>query len=216
MASVHDWSPKKLGKYQKRAEEAVQESASIPDFGYSGDVDLGKTWAITFSKNRDSNLMEESNYDSIKEDLEKRFPDDVSDEHFSHLAVGWVDHLLVRMLDKRGDVTKAGAAALEWKERLDGYPVADEEDLSRRELEATLDNIKFEGSLDEETAQKVYDWLSKHNPGALESQDMKGGDPSDKEIDEALKGLGLKELEEDEEPPPPMPYVDPPEQMQLW
>lgn len=202
--------------YQKLAEEAVKETAGLKDFSYSGEVDLGGTWAITFSVNRDSGILEQSNYATIKGDLEKRFPKDVSDERFNHWAVGWVDHLLVRMLDKQGKVTKAGIASLEWQERLESYPVVDEEDYSRMELEATFENIKFEGGLDEDTAQKVYDWLSEHESRELESSDDKGAYPSKEAIERALKGLGLMELEEDEEPPPPMRYVDPPEQMQFW
>lgn len=208
-----------MSDYQKLAEEAVKETAELKDFGYHGEVDLGKTWAITFSMNRDSGLLEQSNYKTIKDDLEKRFPKDVSDERFNHWAVGWIDHLLVRMLDKRGKVTKAGVAALEWQDKLEDYPVADEEDYSRLELEETLDNIKFEGGLDDDAAQKVYDWLSEHESRELESSDDQGGYPSKEAIERALKGLGLMELEEDgedEEPPPPPRYVDPPEQMRLW
>lgn len=202
--------------YQKLAEEAVKEAAQLTDFRYRGEVDLGRTWAITFSVNRNSDLLGQSNYKTIKEDLEERFPRDVSDEHFSHWVVGWVDHLLVRMLDKKGKVTKAGIAALEWRDRLERYPVADDEDYSDREFEATLENIKFEGSLDDETAQAVYDWFRENDQMALESVDNQGGYPSKKKIDTALKALGLMELEEDEEAPPPMRYVDPPEQLKFW
>lgn len=201
--------------YQKEAEQAVKEASQLSDFHYRGDKDLGRTWALTFSKSPGSGLAEESNYAAIKEDLEKRFPKDVSDERFSHFAVGWLDQLLVRMLDKNGKVTKAGIAALEWKDRLESYPVADDEDYSRREFEATIDNIKFEGSLDEPTAQAVYDWLSENDQMALENVDDKGGYPSEKNIDTALRALGLVEPEE-EEGPPPMVYVDPPEQLRFW
>jgi len=209
----------KTTDYQSEAEQAVKESAKLRasrDFSYHGEVDLGQTRAMTFSQNRDSGIREQSNYAAVKEDLEKRFPNDVSDERFNHFAVGWVDHLLVRMLDKKGKVTKAGIAALEWKDRLDDYPIADEEDLSRRELEATLDNIRHEGGLDEDTAQKVYDWLSEHEPRALENRDDKGGYPSDEQIETALKGLGLMEPEEGEESSPSLRYVDPPEQLRFW
>jgi hypothetical protein len=207
--------PQTKEDYQKEAEQAVKEAAQLTDFSYHGDKDLGRTWAITFSKSRDSGLLEQSNYDSVKGDLEKRFPKDVSDERFSHFAVGWLDQLLVRMLDRNGKVTKAGIAALEWKDRLEDYPAADEEDYSRRELEATIDNIKFEGGLDETTAQAVYDWFFENDQMAIESSDGRGGYPSREEIDKALKALGLMELEEGEEKPPPV-YVDPPEQQRLW
>jgi hypothetical protein len=206
--------------FQELAEKAVKESAELTDFAYTGDVDLGKTWAMTFSKSRDSNLMEVSNYESIKKDLEKRFPKDVSDERFSHWAVGWIDHLLVRMLDKRGKITKAGVAALEWRERLEDYPAADESDLSDREYEATIENIKSEGGLDEQTAKDVFSWLWDNDQMALEDVDGQGGYPSRKQIDSALKALGVLESEEDEDgeelPEPPSPLYDDPQQLRFW
>lgn len=74
--------------YQKLAEEAVKETAGLRDFAYTGEVDLGRTWAITFSVNRDSDLLGQSNYQTIKDGLEKQFPKDVSDERFNNWAVG--------------------------------------------------------------------------------------------------------------------------------
>lgn len=206
----------KTTDYQAEAEEVVKETANLKDFSYRGEVDLGRTWAITFSKHRDSELLQQSNFDTVKADLEKRFPRDVRDERFDHWAVGWIDHLLVRMLDRNGKVTKAGKAVIEWKNRKEDYPVLDDEDYSRRELEATFDNIKNTGALDEETAHKVYDWLSENDQGAVENRDDQGGSPSEEQIETALKALGLMELEEGEEPPPPPRYVDPPEQLKLW
>jgi hypothetical protein len=208
-----DWSPGYSAPVQLEAEKAVKESVSTGDFYYRGEKDLGRTWAMTFSRNRDSGLLEQSNYDVIKEDLEKKFPKDVSDERFTHFAVGWIDQLLVRMLDKNGKVTKAGIAALEWKDRLERYPVASDEDYSRRQLEAALDNIASEGSLDETTAQAVYDWLEENNERALQDEDGKGGYPSREEINTALKALGV--LGADEGEPSPV-YVDPPEQLKFW
>lgn len=205
----------KTTDYQAEAEQAVKDTANLQNFSYRGEVDLGRTWAITFSKHRDSGLLQQSNFDTVKADLEKRFPKDVSDERFDHWAVGWIDHLLVRMLDKKGKVTKAGKAALEWKNREEDYPVLDEEDYSRRELEATFENIKNTGDLDESNAQQVYDWLSQHDRGAVENRDDQGGSPSEEQIETALKALGLMELEEGEELPKPR-YVDPPEQQRLW
>lgn len=212
-------------EYQAEAEASIKESRP-GDFSYEGEKDLGRTWAMTFSKNRDSRIVEQSNYDAIKGDLEKRFPNDVSDERFRHFAVGWIDWLLVRMLDKRGKVTKAGIAALDWKNRLNDYPIADDEDFTRREFEATLDNIRNEGSLDEQTAQAVYDWLSENDQNSLESVDDQGGYPSKQKIDNALRALGVlapEEGEDDdeegegrEETPEKTVYVDPPEQLRLW
>ena len=239
---IRDWAPtpRVPREYQKSAEQAVEETANIPDFAYFGDLPLGETWAFTFSRNRDSSLLEISNYETIKKDLENRFPRDVQEEHVSHWAVGWVDHLAVRMLGKNGKVTKAGIAALKWKKALEDYPAADDDDLSRREHEATLENIKYEGGLDEEIAGEVFSWLWDNNPEALEPpQEGQGGYPSQAQIEEALWGIdkptedmleerreeeeALAEEEEWERMTPEereakrrREYVDPPEQLRFW
>lgn len=226
--------PTKVKDAQTAADQAVKETANIRDFAYRGDLPLGKTWAFTFARNRDSDILDVSNYETIKEDLEKRFPKDVEEVHASHFAFGWVDHLAVKMLDKKGKVTKAGIAALEWVDKLESYPVADEEDYSRRELEATLENIEFEGGLDADTAGDVYRWLSDNEPGTVESSDDKGGYPSKEKIEEALWAIGKpteemveeKEEAEREEEESLTPeereakrrreFRDPPEQMRMF
>jgi hypothetical protein len=183
--------------YQTLAQEAVAEFRKMRDFGYSGELPLGETWALTISKSRDSGLLEQSNYDSIYEDMKKRFPRDVVSERFGHWAVGWVEQLAVHMLDKQGRVTKAGKAIIDWQQKLEDYPVADEEDYSERGFEATIENIMSEGRIDEKTASKVFSWLWENNQRAVEDRDDQGGYPSDEEIDQALIALGLKKPEEE-------------------
>jgi hypothetical protein len=65
----------------------------------------------------------------------ERFPDDVEAHTFRHWAVGWVDHLFVRIHDERGEITPAFASIMEWEERLEEYPVADDDDYSETALE---------------------------------------------------------------------------------
>lgn len=206
--------PHATAETQREAEAAVEETAETPDFAYTGDIPLGETWAMVFAKHRDSGLLDESNYDSVFDDLKSRFPADVDAFRASHWAVGWIDHVAVRMLDRRGCVTRAGVAALEWKGRLDDYPVADEEDYSRREYEATIENIKFEGGLTDKEAGEVHGWLTDNNPGAVESgAEDRGAYPSSEQIEEALVAMGLKEPEpveaEEEEPEEPPRFDDP-------
>jgi len=124
--------------YQEEAVEAVRQSdpANIPDYGYHGDLPRGETWAGTFSVNRDSDLLGQSNFEVILADLESKFPDDVMVERAGHWAVGWVDEIMVRMLDDNGCVTPAGEAALEWNDTLSDYPVADESHWSEKQYEA--------------------------------------------------------------------------------
>jgi hypothetical protein len=201
-------------RYQVLAEQAVKESSNRPNFAYFGDLELGKSWAFVIARSRDSELLEESNFATVKNDLEKQFPGDVENVHSSHWAVGWVDELAVRMLDKKGKVTPAGIAALEWQEKLDDYPVADEEDYSEREAEATIDNIMFEGNIDRPRAEEVYGWLANFNQRTLENRDDRGGYPSKEDIEEALKRLGYIKDDDTEEwgqprPASPRPPDDP-------
>ena len=210
------WDPRRADPvFQELAEQIIRESDDIPDFFYTGDLPLGKTWGMTFSRSRDSDLVEVSNFESIQKDLEERFGNDVTVERFNHWAVGWVDRVMVRMLEDNGNVTPAGIAVLEWRKQLDDYPVADEEDLSRREYEATIENIQDAASVDEEEAGRIYDWLSEYEDMELQPQDGGGAWPSDESLHQAKLALGLEEPEEGEEEPPPPPYYDP-AQMVLW
>lgn len=93
-------------------------------------------WGDLVGRHRDSDILEVSNFEVIEADLTKRFPDDVETASFGHFAVGWVEELLVRVLDKHGKITPAGKAAVDWGLKLESYPVADEDDFSRREFEA--------------------------------------------------------------------------------
>lgn len=111
-------------------EQFKKEILTIPsDFGYSGDLDLS-VWGFTYSMHRDSDTLNISNYEVILEDMQERFPDDVEVMHCNHWAFGWVDHIMVNTENQ-----EALEAIYEWSERLNDYPVADEEDFSRREYE---------------------------------------------------------------------------------
>jgi len=214
-----DWFPGK-GKPADReaAREAVANTARAlrsPDMVYSGDLPLGETWALTFGHSRDSDHLEESNWDTITKDLEEKFPDDTEVVTFRHWGVGWIEELAVRMFDGQDRVTRAGLAALEWAKKLEDYPVADDEDFSRREYEETLDNIRFEGGLSEEEAEKVHRWLWDNNQRALDPHSGGAAYPSKEDIQEALEDLGLAETEEELEPLPEPPYQDP-NQAWIW
>ena len=165
--------------HQQAAEALVNESnpRNIRDFGYHGETPIGKTWAMAFSVHRDSDILGESNWAVISADMERRFPEDVTIERMGHWAVGWVDYLLVRMLDDDGQLTEAGDAALDWKDKLDRYPVADENDYSERESEeayrSSMEEINttlnhaagdtLPDNLPEDAAEQVYELLFSSN-----------------------------------------------------
>jgi hypothetical protein len=131
--------------YDQEARELLEQSSSerhARDFAYFGETPIGETWAWAISRTRDSDLLDESNWETITADMKKRFPKDVRVEEFSHWAVGWIKRLAVRMLNRSGGVTAAGKAIIDWKRKLDDYPVADEEDYSRRDYESTMEHMK--------------------------------------------------------------------------
>ena len=106
---------------------------SYPGFAYWGEC-VG--WGEVIGQHRDSEPLERSNFDVIRKDLESRFPQDVTVESSSHWAVGWTETVLVR------PESEAWTAALEWRERLAQYPVADDEDYSRVEWEDSVETIR--------------------------------------------------------------------------
>jgi hypothetical protein len=127
--------------YLKLAHKVLSESKHIPDFACHGsdpdgeDITLGDHWGFTVSTYRDANLLAESNWEVISADMLQRFPKSVVVDHCKHWAYGWMDHLTVRMIDSRNRLTMAGIAILDWQDKLDNYPIASEDDYSRREFE---------------------------------------------------------------------------------
>ena len=108
-----------------------------------GDIPDAENWAIIYTHNRDSGLLDQSNADAIEEALE-RFtqgdnPNVVFESHW-HWAVGHVDGMSIRVY-RRGRITKAFKSYHALAQRLADYPLLDEEDYSRREYEATLGNL---------------------------------------------------------------------------
>jgi hypothetical protein len=168
-------------EYQDEAKQAVEESdpANIPDYAYFGDLDVGNTWAHTLSVHRDSDLLGQSNWEVILKDMEEKFPKDVTEERASHWAVGWIDKLMVRMLDDDGCVTPAGEAILAWKDALEDYPIADESHHSEKEfnyaLESLPDDITYAlrgdedfEDLDGDDIAKIIEYMLENESEALD------------------------------------------------
>jgi hypothetical protein len=104
------------------------------DFGYWGNEDTFVTWGFCgIDQNRDSKILDTCNFDVICEDLEIRFPEETRIEGFGHWAVGHVDRLVVKILKDEDlgiveeNITDVFKAAMQWKDNLQDYPVADEE-----------------------------------------------------------------------------------------
>jgi hypothetical protein len=88
-----------------------------------------QNWLVVIGRNRDSDHYTASNFDAALEMLggESR---SVEVHRFGHWACGWLEIILVSPQSKKA------AVARDIEERLQGYPLLDEDDASRREEEA--------------------------------------------------------------------------------
>ncbi len=193
----------RLGEFdlETGAREARGNWQKFDSFGWHDRPEDGEEWAIVYTHNRDSDLLDQSNADAIDKALapftEGDSPD-VRAEHHGHWACGWIDGYAIRVY-RNGQITEAFRAYHELAARLADYPVLDEEDHSRREYEATLENLRNEGFADcyappEEWAGEVFSWLWDHNQSAVENRDGNGGYATKAQIGEALDALGYRIL----------------------
>jgi hypothetical protein len=161
-------------------------------------ADAGQ-WAIIYTHNRDSGLLDQSNAAFIAKALlpftESDDPDVVMESHH-HWAVGHIDGFSIRVFDKSGDISEAFKTYHDLATQMDDYPILDESDYSERELEATLENIddaawrvKNEFVLPEGWTWQIYEWLSDRRSGEVENRDDQGGYPSEEALREAFAAL---------------------------
>jgi hypothetical protein len=170
-------------------------------------LDDPEHWAIIYTHNRDSGITDLSNADAI-EKLLRRFarrahPDVVFESH-DHWAVGHVDGFSIRVFTKRGRITKAFQEYHRLVQALADYPILDEEDHSRRELEASLDGIedaawrlKRDYDLPVDWVSQVHEWFDDHDQAAIANRDDQGGYPTEEQLKAAFQTLGYHKTEED-------------------
>ena len=100
--------------------------------GLSADeYDIGD-FGVLLGRNRDSGILDESNWNAALRALGGE-SEDVQVYRFGHWACGWIEILLIR------PDTAAWDIATEIESAISAYPVLDEEDLSRREVEVAED-----------------------------------------------------------------------------
>lgn len=168
------------------------------------DIPDPENWAVIYTHNRDSGLLDQSNAQQISEAMEP-FTDggdpDVVMESHDHWAVGHVDGFSVRVC-RGGQITDAFKEYHDLAERLADYPILDEEDYSRREYDATVENIadaawrvKHEYVLPEGWEGDVYSWLCDHRQRAVENRDDQGGYPEEDDLRAAFAALGYEHVD---------------------
>jgi hypothetical protein len=167
------------------------------------ELDDPDDWAILYTYNLDSGLLDLSNAEAISEALtpfsESDDPDVVFESH-SHWAVGHVDGFSVRVF-RDGEITDAFRTYHELAEQLAEYPVLDEEDYSKREHESTLENIaeaawrlKREYDLPDGWESQVFSWFWDHRQRAVENRDDRGGYPEEADLRDAFHALGYERI----------------------
>ena len=186
-------------------ENEIRDALLMPDdFGYSGELPIGETWSLgPVIRTRDSGLLGQSNADALEAALEniREFRDEYQIVHAGHWAVGWVDHLAFHAIDENREPTHIFKWLLGWWDALEEYPVANDDDYSRRQDEAVMQNIEdAAGRMQdgrpvggEGWESPVREWLEENgSPRArrsLEDPENWGMNPED--IEEALRALGL-------------------------
>ena len=180
------------------AQKAVGNWRKFESFCWFERPDDADEFAILYTHNRDSGLLDQSNAAVIANALEPFIENgDVRAEDHSHWACGWIAGFAIRVF-RNGEVTPAFAKWHELQERLDDYPILDEMDYSNREYEAAIENIgnagyrlRHEYDLPEDWPEQVYQWLS-DNGYHCENRDDQGYWPSDDELEAAVQGLGFQ------------------------
>jgi len=190
----------------RAASEAAGNWRRFECFGWhrAYDLDDADQWAIFYTHHRDSGLLDQSNAEAIVGVMEPFTDDDDPDvvfERHGHFAVGWIDGFSVRVF-KDGQITEAFKTYHDLAEKLAYYPVLDEEDYSRREREATLDNIadaawrlKRDYDLPDGWEAEVCSWLWDHRARAVENRDDRGGYPEEADLRDAFEALGFVRIE---------------------
>lgn len=145
---------------------AIQATTKPEDFGYWGSEDMFVTWGFTnIDQNRDSDILEKANFKYITEELMSIYPDDYRIENYAHWAVGNVDRLVCRVYEDDTDkkvIASSFYLAMEWLDKLEDYPVADEETYDKMIDDDNIDSIDFWNYLNPGYVDTVNnpDWAS--------------------------------------------------------
>lgn len=147
-----------LQELGQKARDAAGNHRSFEAFGWLDRPDDDEKWYIHYYQNRDSDVLERSNAESLEglfncaEDKGVILPEDWCFERHNHWAVGWVDALVIRVFGdtytenpstKTVFVTSAFELLFATMKRLEDYPVLNEDryyELEHEEFRDTLVN----------------------------------------------------------------------------
>jgi hypothetical protein len=170
-------------KLKATAENVAREVGSRwrEDLAEDWELDLDDVGIGPVGQHRDSGVLDVSNFATILEDLQS-VDDRVTEIRFGHWAVGWVEEIAVP-LDNPAVIERVSS----WVDALENYPVADEEDYSRRECEDAIETLEWAYGVSAEDAPTVFTWLFDNYSYSS------GEDYRQDAVNEALEALGLLE-----------------------
>ena len=101
------------------------------------DLDGKDSWLVVLSRHRDSGHAANSNFDAAFERIRKIDPEGEHSDTYGggHFAVGWVEAVIVKPDSPAHD------EAVKILEKLESYPLLDEDDVSRREQDEYIGNM---------------------------------------------------------------------------
>lgn len=136
---------------------------------------------VVFSKNRDSSILEKSNWDYMVDELGDL--EGVEVVRFNHWAVGWIEALIVHE-----DAEETIDTATDLINQYERYPLLNEQDYFERLNEGALDNIQSHSHVKNRSeASDVYKFLHNYEyDEELEAYDGKAPYPSTDSIEDAL------------------------------
>ena len=100
---------------EELAEKTAGNITRLRDCAWDGPSDgsAQEDWGTVGAKARTSDGHNRRSFQRRVEALAP-FPDDAEVHHFRHWALGWVDHLMVRVYDKDRKLTPAFKRAARW------------------------------------------------------------------------------------------------------
>lgn len=130
------------------------------DYDHSGAFlpDRQDWLVLDVMRTRDSAELEESNFEAALGMLRDARARAYEQHRFGHWGPGWYELILV----KPGTVGERVGRKIE--ERLESYPILDEDDFSRREWEHTCESWDDWGRHDfEQALEQAYPWLEEYD-----------------------------------------------------
>ena len=183
--------------FESMAKEAAGNWQKFESFGWHDAPEDGENWTVVYTHNRDSDLLAESNASAIEATMKEFDEETVIPQRHGHWACGWVEGYAIKVRGTDGTITPAFKAWCELEAALESYPVLDDENYSKREYEASIENIRDIGRCSGDDAAKVYMWLWDNEQRETDPVDGGGAYPSEASVKRALSALGLVEKEEE-------------------